>query len=788
MTTSTNNTYIRSRSLDNFIHSEMINILTFCVFANAIDVKVYAEYGLITESLITNDLVITHGSKKLKFDIKLRYPQYEVIGDEKPCLARELLNNNNFDFDDIVRTANEEFLQVLDDQIAPHMNKATLHTDLINRNLKTREELHLLMQNLDLCQKGEIKCEMELINIPIMPTTRGYTRYKNQIYPCDPEEVFRTEQCSSVRDNSICCFLENNKNIGNCPGDVLEGPTSMAHHYIRQNTNLRIELPINDFKAVSIMDIEQFCYMLTKVTSKNGTVIYENKRNDPYEDPVDWDKIENNNAERINASRPRRFAARFWSEVKSGNNLNFNLEEVDLKNAPMSELKTKLEHSEQKVVKIFGDREEMSDLRTSLCQFTGMFKANDLLHALTTTRAILESKVERIATECEQLPVPHIIPIDLIRRLCRVFVDNSICIDDQVRNLFNCKMQGTSLDDSAITLRIELDFSLPINDDFEGLRMFAMPKYINTNTFTEQENVTLSKSNTVDKPEQKSDMEVLKDILNKISNSRKRRNLVKLHHNIKLNSMPEIAAKHKDDLILFREVNCRKLKNLYICPYENNDNHASQCVSSLISGNTKAVQQICSFEMYKTESECEQRKTSYGFIISTSEKISLNPVKNTDTVFTHEVVPYCSDICFIPHGKSGASFQCNNRNYILESIETKVNVSYIKTDKLNLYELKDGVSGISETLKTDLKKVNWFLNKTHVNSRDLNTATVLSAGIIGVASFLFGTKRALMGGKMLAHLILKYKESSRKKFAKTNEGYATYLKLKELQRRNEMCA
>ena len=83
-----------------------------------------------------------------------------------------------------------------------------------------------------------------------------------------------------------------------------------------------------------------------------------------------------------------------------------------------------------------------------------MFKANDLLHALPTTRAILESKAKRLATECEQMPVPHIIPIDLISCLFIVFVDNSICVDDQVRILFNCKMQGTSLDDSAITLRI----------------------------------------------------------------------------------------------------------------------------------------------------------------------------------------------------------------------------------------------------------------------------------------------------------------------------------------------
>ena len=88
-----------------------------------------------------------------------------------------------------------------------------------------------------------------------------------------------------------------------------------------------MELPINDVKSVSIMNIEQFCFMLTNVTSKNSTVLYENKRNDPYELLVDSDKMENNNIERIRSSRPRRFAAWFWSEVKRETNMNFNLEE-----------------------------------------------------------------------------------------------------------------------------------------------------------------------------------------------------------------------------------------------------------------------------------------------------------------------------------------------------------------------------------------------------------------------------------------------------------------------------
>ena len=71
----------------------------------------------------------------------------------------------------------------------------------------------------------------------------------------------------------------------------------------------------------------------------------------------------------------------------------------------------------------------------------------------------------------------------------------------------------------------------------------------------------------------------------------------------------------------------------------------------------------------------------------------------------------------------------------------KITLNTVKNTDTVFTQYPIGVSGISETLKTDFKKVNWYLNKTSVNTRDLNTATVLSARIIGVASVLFGTKR-----------------------------------------------
>ena len=103
--------------------------------------------------------------------------------------------------------------------------------------------------------------------MPIMPTRRAYTRYENQIYLCDPQKIFRTDRCLFMTENSICSFPENNGDIVSCPGNIVEGPTDMTHHYLRQKPNLRMELPIYDYEAVSFMEIEKLCYMLRKIIS-----------------------------------------------------------------------------------------------------------------------------------------------------------------------------------------------------------------------------------------------------------------------------------------------------------------------------------------------------------------------------------------------------------------------------------------------------------------------------------------------------------------------------------------
>ena len=774
------------------ISIEMIAHSTILAIICSTTVTVYPEYGLVSESIKTDQLIITHGEKSIYTDLIFNFPQYNVEENDL-CFAREILTKvDNFDFNGLVSKANEEFIEAIDDQFSSQLNKPTLHEELLSKPITTRDQLHTLMINLDLCQQKKLHCEMEAISISLQgPAAKGYTRYKNQPYPCTKDELLKTDECSKIRAGSVCCNLQNSKNELNCPQDALEPAIVGLQHYIRSSPQLKLLVdrriaPFTDDDLVPINEIKQFCFMLTRVKNENNTIIlYENHRNDPINDPPEFEKMFFNEAPQM---RQRRLASRFVNQLKNTNGLGKILEQVDILNTPISELRQKLEHSDQKTIRIIGNVEEQRMLKSALCQFSGEFKQNDLKHDLNQAKIMLESKIERVTNECEQLPIPHLISNEVATRFCRVNADNSVCVEEQVRNLYKCELSGTEINASGITIRLKITLSVPIDDAFQGFKYHTIPKYVNTNIFTDQENVT---SRVVEKspiPESKSDLHQLKDILAKISKYRRRRNIVKLHHNIELSNMPDFGAQHENELILFQKENCKTYAKLYVCPFSKNDHHFNQCVKALLGGNSRTVEKICEFNIYTTESNCEQEKIEMGYIISTSEKITISPAKEGQTIFNTEVLGSCTKVCFVPNTKSGASFQCDQRNYFLENKDSHAEIVVKNTEPLDIYKLKDGQAGLSDTIKTDWDKFNKFLAAKNVNARDFNSLTILSAGIIGITGFMFGTKRAILAGKLIASFIEKSHIFARKRFASKNEGYAAYLKLKELQSKNSYCA
>ena len=75
-------------------------------------------------------------------------------------------------------------------------------------------------------------------------------------------------------------------------------------------------------------------------------------------------------------------------------------------------------------------------------------------------------------------------------RFCRLVLDNSICIKNQVRELFSCESMGPSLQNEEIIFRLKLKFSIPIGDYFNLHKINVIPRFISTETFTGHFNKT----------------------------------------------------------------------------------------------------------------------------------------------------------------------------------------------------------------------------------------------------------------------------------------------------------
>ena len=78
-----------------------------------------------------------------------------------------------------------------------------------------------------------------------------------------------------------------------------------------------------------------------------------------------------------------------------------------------------------------------------------------------------------------------------------------------------------------------------------------------------------------------------------------------------------------------------------------NDHYASTCTTFLMSADTQAVESICEFSLFTTESNCEQIKTANGYILSTSDKVHITPNTERKSMFLNEILNVCEDICFI---------------------------------------------------------------------------------------------------------------------------------------------
>ena len=86
--------------------------------------------------------------------------------------------------------------------------------------------------------------------------------------------------------------------------------------------------------------------------------------------------------------------------------------------------------------------------------------------------------------------ITTVIFTEILLRFCRVVSDNSICIKDQVKELYSCESIASSIQNEEIILRVKLKSSIPIEDNFTSHKIYVFSRFISTETFTDHSNIT----------------------------------------------------------------------------------------------------------------------------------------------------------------------------------------------------------------------------------------------------------------------------------------------------------
>ena len=136
-------------------------------------VAVYPENGLVSE-LIKVLFSIPNGEKSIYTDLVFNFPQYNVKENDS-CFSREILT----------------YFEAITNQFSSQINKPIFHEEVSSKAITTKDQLHSLVFNLDLCQQKKIHSEMEAISV-FSPgqVAKGYTRYQSQPYHCVQEDFF----------------------------------------------------------------------------------------------------------------------------------------------------------------------------------------------------------------------------------------------------------------------------------------------------------------------------------------------------------------------------------------------------------------------------------------------------------------------------------------------------------------------------------------------------------------------------------------------------------------------
>ena len=650
------------------------------------DFKLLPDMGIAFEN--TNNIIVTNGLNKVVVSLKLNLPTIERIP-ENECRA----NKSDNGFREAVKEAETHFMSQTRNELAPFISDEAEpgQTSKVT-DPEVNKVLDAIKQNPKLCGQDSTTCHYH----PAMANDRSNPSLFEP-KPCPPSNVGLTGRfaCNIDGGASICCSKIASENTNKCP-DITKA-ISMINSY--QKVFPR-KIFVYGQKEYKISELKTYCIGIQTVTIDGkghnlpvyvDTQVGVRKRHFP---------------QGISRHRPRRSSYRgkrsTWDYITSGwifSSKYFDdalKHEHDLEASDITLVKDALQKDTKILLSLQADKTEKDNFQKSVCSLTDTISKKIILDELNSAQQTLLLKAESLLRQCSSGLVPDILTNEHLRKLCASVSESEYCLGHEVRALFRCETIQPSISVENVGVNLELELSIPIEEHYESSFIHSIGVPFRSNAIDVQRNVSslIQKNKPLkSEPEPRSNdiNEALKQIFKKLSEKRKKREIVNSYHFLKVKNLPEILVTHERDMLAFDKTDCRydPRSQFLTCDYSLVKQSEIECIKSMTLGNVNRIEHFCEIDLISSNYPCDNIVVDgIGYLVSTHVDIPIQATSNSKVFISQNVLNTCKRVCAILISGDQKSFSCGNRNFILEPSQTdEVNFAATQIDNIDLRKL-----------------------------------------------------------------------------------------------------
>ena len=691
-------------------------------FATITTVKVFDRVGLALVDK-TSTILITNGFVTMNIRIELNLPVIN-LDSKGECKSKEQPS-----FNTSVTAAQASFKKIIERELESYIK-----TEPVAESPPEK-----VVVNTDSIKADPFLCDNEDVSCEYMPVLDADTKDGGlyQLRPClDLSLGKQSDECSLHSAISICCSKSLGPNDNKCPTKNIQTALNIIKQYERA-VGEKV-FTINENWSRKPSDIKNYCIAISRAYNKNDhKVVYHNgpyssfprvhrrlpqsrKRRD-----TEISMSHRNDSSALNHPRSRSKRSNWKYYMQGGfftsSYIDSNIERIEqLEKADVSVLKEAVQRQSKILLTLQGDLEEKERLRSSICETTTVLSEDIVLLELKEAQTRLEFKSEEILKSCSEGTVPDHVDTDILTKVCSAVSASSHCIGPEVRALFSCKLRTPLITTELVGVTLELSMSVPVSENYSAYKVHSIGIPLKYNAAVDSA-LNLTAAEKVQKLNQapvKSESEDLKNALLKIINSRKRREVSKTHHFVKIASLPEIIIEFNGDYLAFNTKDCQVNNFGTSCDYSENIIQHNLCVKSIFDKNVAQISHFCSIEISDSNYECSVKSVSrLGYLISTLNPIEIDTISENNKIFNNNGdLRTCKHVCFIGVSEAETRFRCGTRSYRLESRrDLTLTTNEVKIQSLDLTGLKSKSGGAKDLVRSgfeildevNFKQVTW---------------------------------------------------------------------------------